>query len=165
MMATQGTARPGARRGLTMVELLMAVLIVSMMAGLAAASWNFSSKVTRSKRVTEMGAYLGIQEMERLKAYKYESLAFTTDASPIIDWYDKDGNYLGRDATSPTSYPAVIGTASTGTYKVKAWVRSLVDRNATADTEDLAELQVQVWNTAATTKYEDIRTVLTFGGI
>lgn len=148
-----------------MVELLVSVLLVSMAASLAAASWTISSKVTRTKRVTEMGAYLGIQEMERLKAYKYESLTSTSDASPVIDWYDKNGSYLGRDAASPTAYPAVIGTAATGTYKVKAWVQALVDRNSTTDTEDLAELQVQVWNTAGTTKYEDIRTILTFGGI
>src|SRR5581483_7425306 len=81
------------RRGLTMIELLAAVLMVSIAAAGAAATWTLASRVVATKRITEMGAYVALQQMDRLKARKYSSLAYTAEDAPLVDWYDKNGQW------------------------------------------------------------------------
>lgn len=139
-------------RGFTLMELLIAVLVLSIAATGALATWGFSSRVPASKRVTEMGVYIATEELERLKAQHYISLEDTLENAPRIHWYDRYGAWLGASAT-------------TGDYKAKVWVRPLVNRNNRADTEDLRELEVQVWNTDETQHYETARTLLSYGGV
>ncbi|HZP82168.1 MAG TPA: prepilin-type N-terminal cleavage/methylation domain-containing protein [Chthonomonadaceae bacterium] len=145
------------RRGLTMIELLAAVLMVSIAAAGAAATWTLASRVVATKRITEMGAYVALQQMDRLKARKYSSLAYTAEDAPLVDWYDKNGQWLGNSSSSPA--------VTTGYFQTKSWVRQIVNRDATTNTEDLAQVEVRVLNTAGTRTYEDIYTLLTFGGI
>ena len=143
------------RRGLTMIEVLAAVLIVSIAAVGAIATWALSTKVTATKRVTDMASYVSIQEIERLKAIKYSQLSYTTSAN--VEWYDKYGNWLGDANSSPA--------VNTGYYEVQWTVISKVSRYSTTSDENLAEVEVKVYDTTGTTLYEDIQTLLTFGGI
>ena len=139
------------RRGAGYLELLVAVILLVIAATGAYATWAFSVKAPANKRVTEMGVYLGSRELERLKAQKYGSLVDTSTGSPNVTYYDK----YGASATG----------ATTGGYKVKSWVTTLVDRDAKTNTEDLREVSVEVWDSGETKKYETARTLLTFGGL
>jgi len=143
------------RRGLTMIEVLAAVLIVSLAAAGAIATWALSTKVTATKRVTDMGSYVSLQQIERLKAIKYSQLSYTSSAQ--IEWYDKYGNWLGDASSSPA--------VTTGFYQAQWTVVAKVSRYGTTSDENLAEVEVKVYDTTGTTLYEDIQTLLTFGGI
>ncbi|HHX42330.1 MAG TPA: hypothetical protein GX715_20445, partial [Armatimonadetes bacterium] len=60
--------------------------------------------------------------------------------------------------------PAAGGTPQSQGYKVKAFITPAVDRDATANTEDLREIRVEVWDNNETTRYEEARVLLAFGG-
>lgn len=138
-----------------MIEVLAAVLIVSIAAAGAIATWAFTTRAALTKRSTDMGSYISMQQIERLKAMKYSQLSYTTSAN--VEWYDKFGNWLGDANSSPA--------VNTGYYQAQWTVTSKVSRYGTTTDENLAEVEVKVYNTAGTTLYEDIRTLLTFGGI
>ncbi len=135
----------------TLVELLSAVLLVSAVGAAAIATWGFSSRVIANKRVTEMATYLGTREIERLKAKTYSDLATTT--STTVTYYDKTG--------------ASQVSASTMGYMVESTVTVAVSRGGTPGTADLHEIQVQVWSSDGTTRYDDgnIRTLVSLGAL
>lgn len=135
------------RRGFTYMEVMIAVILLSIAAGAAMAGWNLAGKATATKRRTEMAVYIGVEELEIMKAKKYLNL----DNTVRIQYYDKNG--------------AQVGSAATNGYKAKAWSAALIDRDGSANTEDLRELYVEVWNNAETIKLDSIRTLLTFGGL
>lgn len=144
------------KRGMTFTEVLVAALILAIVAGGAAATWTMASRAAVNKRAIEMGFTIAVHEIERMKAIGYQNLT----PSPIqggqpvatVRWYDKYGQWLGSSATS-------------GDYKVKTYVRVLIDRNATTDREDLKEILVEVWDPQETRLFERARTLLTFGGV
>lgn len=138
-----------------MIEVLAAVLIVSLAASGAIATWAFTTRVAATKRLTDMGSYVSIQQIERLKAIKYSQLSYTNSAQ--VEWYDKYGNWLGDSSSSPA--------VTTGYYQVQWTVISKVSRYGTTSDENLSEVEVKVYNTAGTILYEDIQSLLTFGGI
>lgn len=153
----------------------MAALVVSAAAAGALATWRMTSGVPYKKRVTELGTYIAMHQIERIKAAKYGGLSDTGN-TPIVDWYDKDGTWLGTDLTGLTGKATANFTlrATTGTYKAKTYVRTIVPDTATGTTRDLVELEVKVMSSDETTRYDGgdlsdgksaFRTLLTFGGL
>jgi prepilin-type N-terminal cleavage/methylation domain-containing protein len=140
-----------ARRGLTYLELLVAALIIAIAASAAFASWGIAGRAAGNKRVTEMGVYLAVREIEHLKSQKYINLPDNAANSPNVSYYDKNG--------------APVGSATTGGYKVKSWVTIIVNRDAVSNTEDLREIKVEVWDSGETKKFDTEQTLLTFGGV
>lgn len=134
-------------RALTLVEVLVAALLLAMAAAAAVATWNLSSRIPYNKRVVERAVLIGSSEIERLKSLKYSNLV----AGTTTVWYDKYGNWLGSGAT-------------TGEYQVVDTISVVVPTTATGTTRDLLQVRVQVRNTAGTATYEDARTLMTFGG-
>lgn len=135
------------RRAMTYVEVLVAALLLGIAAAAAVATWNLSSRIPQSKRLTERAVFIATSEIERLKSIKYTYLANGTTTL----WYDKYGVWLGSGA-------------STGAYRVIDTVSVVVPTTPTGTTRDLLQVRVQVQNTAGTVTYEDARTLLTFGG-
>jgi Tfp pilus assembly protein PilE len=136
------------QRAFGLVETMAAVLVVSVAAIAAIATWGFSTAVVGNKRVTEMANYLGTREIERIKAktYAYAPASSTT-------YYDKTG-------------ASITGPVSLG-YMVESTVTVAVSRGSTPSSADLDEIQVQVWNSSGTQRYDDgnIRTLLSTGGM
>jgi prepilin-type N-terminal cleavage/methylation domain-containing protein len=135
------------RRGFTYVELLVAAILLGIAAAAGIAGWNLSVRAPANKRVTEMAVFIGIQELERMKAKKYLSV----HESVIVQYYDK--------------YGAPVGSAVTKGYKARSWSSALINRDGVTNTEDMRELRVEVWDNTETTRYESIQTLLTFGGL
>jgi prepilin-type N-terminal cleavage/methylation domain-containing protein len=140
------------KRGFSYVELLAAVLLVSIASAAALASWSISTRAPANKRATEMGVYVGVQALERLKARKYLGVNDTAENAPLVTFYDR--------------YGALAGAAAERGYTVRAWIRPMVSRDAVLNTEDLREIEIKVYNNALTEPpYEHVRTLLTFGGV
>lgn len=145
--------RRGSRmRGLTFLELLLASVLLAFVCAAALTGWAISVRAPANRRVTEMGVYIATQEMERLKARKYLNLALNAQNAPNVTWYDQYGTWLGPNA-------------NTGVYQVQSWVRQLVDRDGRINSEDLRELEVQVWDAGGINRFETARTLISFGGI
>jgi prepilin-type N-terminal cleavage/methylation domain-containing protein len=148
-----------ARRGMTFLELLVAALIIAIAAAAAFASWGVAGRAAGNKRVTEMGVYLAVREIEHLKTQKYINLADTAANSPNVSYYDKNG--------------APVGSATTGGYMVKSWVGVSaatngvdgINRDGVSNTEDLRGIKVQVSDNSGTKIYDTEQTLLTFGGV
>ena len=140
-----------ARRGAAYLELLVAVVLLAIAAAGALSTWSLSSQAPANKRVTEMGVYLGTRELERLKAQKYSSMLDTAVGSPNVTYYDELG--------------VSTNAAVAGGYKVKSWVMTLVNRDTIANTEDVREITIEVWDSAETNQYDSARSLITFGGL
>jgi hypothetical protein len=143
--------RGSSRAGSTLIELLVAGFIVAIAAGWAVATWTISSRAPATKRFTEMGTYIAVQEMERYKSLRYGSL---TNGAQAPIYFDKFGTSLGTGNTPPTG----------SVYRSVTTITAVVNRDAASNTEDLIEIQVVVTNPDATVTYETARTLLTFGG-
>jgi hypothetical protein len=146
------------RRGVTYVDLLAACVILAIAASGVLAAVSLLARVPRNKRVTEMGVFIGSQEMERLKARTYNLL--TKSNTSTVDWYDKNGAWISTGGSAPAGalYKATwtVPTTSAGSGGV--------DRNGATDGEDLIEIVVIVSDTTGANTYETARTLLTFGG-
>jgi prepilin-type N-terminal cleavage/methylation domain-containing protein len=138
-------------RGMSMIETLAAVLIVGIAAAAAVATWGLALRVVANKRVTEMTNYLGTREIERLKAKKFSFLSVSN--TPLVTYYDKTG-------------ASAAGAVAEG-FKVESTVSTAVSRPTTGGAGDVHEIQVQVWSSDGTTRYDDgnIRTLLSTGGL
>lgn len=152
-MKQQRQASRRVRRGFSYLELLVAVLLLVIAAVGAFAHWSISVRAPASKRVTEMGVFVGVQELEKVKARRFLGSALTTVNAPLVSYYDR--------------YGAPVDAAAPRGYKTKTWITALVDRDATANSEDLREVKIEVWdnNETLSSPYETIRTLLSFGGI
>lgn len=156
MLRSGSVRRRHATRGMTLVEVLVAAMILGIAAGGAVASWGWASKAAANKRATEIGYALCVGEVERLKAIRYPYLTPSAIVSgspvPSIRWFDKYGSWLGSGAT-------------TGAFRVETIVTVLIDRDNTANSEDLKEVVVETWDGNRTKMYDRARTLLTFGGV
>ena len=141
-----------ARRGVTYLELVASMMLVAIAAACSMASWNLAPKILNNRRATEMAVMLASQELERLKAFKYDGLTVTPVGSPNVFYYDKSG--------------ALLGSATGATYKVKSWV---IPQDTNGDgnltTADLRELTAEVWTPTESKRYERALTLLTKDGI
>ena len=140
------------RRGVTYLELVASMMLVAIAAACSMASWNLAPKILNNRRATEMAVTLASQELERLKAFKYDGLTVTAVGSPNVFYYDKSGGLLG--------------SATGATYKVKSWV---IPQDSNGDsvltTADLRELSVEIWTPTESKRYERAVTLLTKDGI
>ena len=76
--------RRGRRRGVTLIELLVAsVIVATSLMGLVSA-WMFSFQVTRRSDETEVAYNLARSAVEQLRAYGF----YYADPSIIPAWYD-----------------------------------------------------------------------------
>lgn len=137
----------GACHGLTFVELLVTVLLLSMIGAAGLATWQISVRVPATRRHLEVATLVGVRELERLRGMHYP---FLTDGVRVR-YYDRDGH--------PVSNPVEGG------YRVRVQTSVIVDRDRRANAEDLRELRVEVWNNAQTVRYETFQTLLSFGGV
>lgn len=141
---------------MTIMEVLMAALIVAIVAAGAVASWSLSSRAAANKRATEIGTAIATSEMERLKALRYPYLTPSPlqggQPVPAVRWYDKLGNWLGSAAVS-------------GDFRAESTVTVIIDRDSQSNSEDMKEIVVRVWDGGRTTLYGTARTLLTFGGV
>lgn len=149
--AVQSVAR-GNRRGFTYLELLASVMLVALASLGAILSWRLAPQAVANKRVTEMSVQLAVSELERLRAFRYAGLTETPPAAPNVFYFDKAGSLLA--------------SATGAAYKLKSWVIT-TDSNGDgiANSADLRELTVEVWNAAETRRYERAQTLLTAGGV
>ena len=145
--------RDGRRGGFTYTELLVAVLLVAIAASWGLAAWSISSRAPANKRATEMAVYIATQELERMKARKYMGMSDTPVGSPIVTYYDRYGA------------PAAGNTAAPRGFQARSWVMPMVDRNGVADSEDLREIKVEVYDNGGGRMYERAQTLLAFGGV
>jgi prepilin-type N-terminal cleavage/methylation domain-containing protein len=151
------TARPRtARRGFSYLELLMAVVLLSMAAAGAVATWSFSTRAARSKRITETGVYVGVHAVERVKSRKYLGVDDTgaegvVGSTPLEYWYDR--------------YGQPVNAAATEGYRARVWLISFVDRDTINNSEDLRRVTAVVTNNAGTDEYDRIDTLLSMGGL
>lgn len=150
----QPAHRRGARRGLTLVEVLVAVLILSIVGAGAAATWSYASKVPGNKRVTDMASILAIREIEVVKAKKYLNLSTGTTTT----YYDRYGSPRDSSGNKYTSAQS-LGYIATTTIAIAPGM------TATGTTKDLLEVAVAITNSTGAKTYETQRTLLTFGGI
>lgn len=152
-----GVGSSRGRRGVSFVELLCAVLILSIVAAGAMATWNLSSRTPVNKRVTETGSLIAVREIEKIKAQKYINAA--APANP--GWYDRNGTFLAYAASNPGTawYKSVTTLAS----PVKDPTTNTT-LTSTSTTRDLLEVKVVVTNAAGSKTYETQRTLMTFGG-
>lgn len=138
-------------RGFTILELLAAVVLIAIAAIGAAATWSLSTRAAANRRATDMGNYIAVREMERLKSSKYQSLNDTTTGSPSITYFNRYGDPEGSQVTRG--------------FKVKTWISPIVNRDSTTNSEDLREVKIEVRSNDEATLYETARTLLTFGGL
>ena len=138
------------RRGYSYLELLIATLLISIAAAGAVSTWVISSRAPANKRVTEMGVYLAVREIERLKTLKYMGL---TSGLQGTRYYDRYG------APDDGNNPVPQG------YRIQSWVTTVVDRNGTSDVEDLQELRVEVRDNSGARLYDEERTLVALGGL
>jgi hypothetical protein len=135
-------------RGVSLVELLTAAFLIGLVATSAFATWGQASRAVVNKRATEMGLTLGTRELETRKDQSFATLALTSANSPVVAYYDR--------------YGATAAAAAAQGYLTKTWITAIVDRNGVADTEDLREIRVEVWNSDGTRRYATCRTLLTY---
>lgn len=140
------------RRGSTYVELLVSMILLSIAATAAVATWSMTVRIPATKRAAEVSLTLAVGEMERLKAIKYANLPETTAAAPNVSYFSSAG--------APVTAAAARG------YEVLSWVVTL-DSNADGgmDARDLRELTVEVWNTGRTRRHERLQAQLAQGGL
>lgn len=140
------------RRGFTYVELVASVMLVAIASLSAVATWSLAPRALANKRLTEMAVQLAVQELERLRAFRYDGLTETPAAAPNVFFFDKHG--------------APVPSATGAEYQIKSWV---ITRDTNGDnlfdTSDLRELTVEVWNAGETKRYERAQTLLAFGGL
>jgi len=150
-MSTRVGIRYG-RRGASYLELLVSVVILAITGAAAVATWGWSVRVPATKRLAEMGSYLAVTEMERLKALKYANLVETAPASPSQSYFGPSG--------APVPTPVARG------FQVLSWTTTQ-DSNADGarNAADLREVVVEVWNNDRTQRYERLQTLLTAGGV
>lgn len=150
------------RRGLSLVELLVAALIIGIAAAGALATWTRMARIPASKRATDLTSQIATHVMEKIKARKYLNLTDTTFSG---------GSYVLVDWNSPSGSPYfdkfgdAAGSAQPKGYRVKYRVYPIWSRDATRNTEDLVEVEVHVMDNSATRTYEVQRTLISFGGI
>ena len=136
-------------RGMSLVELLVAAFIIAIAAGWALAAWNITSRAPAQKRVTEMGAFIGMQEVERIKSQRYMSLTAGTTGTTYFDKYG-----------APTT---VVADRA---YRADTSITAAVNRDGPNNSEDLLEIVVVVRRPDGTgAPFETARTLLTFGGM
>ncbi len=144
------------RRGVTLIELLVAALIVSIVAAGAVSSWSISSKVPATLRATEIASKIAVREIEQIKAKRYINLSTT----PTTAFYDTSG--AARD-TGGVLYGATQPNGFTATTTVALAPGMPVTNPPT--TKDLLQVTVVVTKAGDITKvYETQRTLMTFGG-
>lgn len=142
------------RHGVTLIELLIAALILSFVAAAALSSWSFSSRVPANLRATELACKIAVREIELMKAKRYINLS----AGSTTTYYDSSGAVTVVDANKVYRATTTVGMP-TATYTATG--TSVL---ATGTTKDLLQVQVVVTNVAGTLTYETQRTLLTFGG-
>jgi len=135
-------------RAMTLVEVLVASLLLAMAAGSAVAAWGYLTRVPMSKRLLERALLVASSEIDRRKADGYEYIPRGTSTS----WYDAYGAWLGPAAT-------------TGTYRAEVTATPVVPLVPTGTNRDLMELRVRVRDAGATVVYHDARTLLCWGGL
>lgn len=135
-----------------MVELLASVLLLAIAAAGALAHWHLAGAFAQNKRVTEMAVFVGVRELELLKSQRYLSNPNTPSGTPIVRYWDRYG--------APAGGPVDRG------YKTKTTVTAVVNRDGVANTEDLKEIVIQVWDAGETgaQPYDTVRTLMSFGG-
>lgn len=146
-------------RGVTFLELLAAVLILSIVAAGAVKTWSLSSRVPATLRRTEMSSKIAVREIETVKAKKYANVATGTVTYPSsgYNWYDTSGTFVGSPDTGVNTAP------STAVYRAITTVQAAPGTTSTNTTKDLLEVKTVVSTTTGTT-LETQRTLMTFGG-
>jgi hypothetical protein len=140
---------PGRRRGISYLDGLAAVLLLSLAAAGAYATWRNTLLVTQSKRRAELECYIGTSELDRIKAVRWENLPVGTQ---MVSYYDAYGGLV-------TAYPAAAPSPLPANgYKTQSTVSTV------AGTANLEELTLDVYDTAGLNHYEHIQTLLTKGG-
>lgn len=153
MRRTAGGRR---RTGFTIVEALVAVVLVAVAASGLFACVRITAMTPRTKRTTEMAVYISVAALERIKGQKFLAMTDITPLPPAAGsnawYYDKNG--------------APAAAASSGGYTV-LYGAQLTDTNGDGvlDTRDMRRIVVEVWDNARATRYERIDTYIAFGGV
>jgi hypothetical protein len=141
--------RAGRRRGLSYLDGLAAVLLLSLAAAGAYATWRNTLLVTQSKRRAELECYIGTSELDRIKAVRYQNLPVGTQ---MVSYYDAFGGLV-------TAYPAAApNPLPANGYKTQSTLSTV------AGTASLEELVIDVYDTGGLNHYEHIQTLFTKGG-
>lgn len=144
------------QKGLTLVELLVAALLVAMAALTAVSSIRMAASLPRNKRVTEMAVYVSVAALERIKAIEYSNMTDVTPLPPSATaskwYYDKFGT--------------PVGSAATDGYTVEYGIQ-LEDTNGDGvyDSLDMRRIVVEVYDNGLASLYERIDVKMANGGI
>ena len=139
--------RRRSRHAVTYIETLVAVLILSLVAGAALATWTYSERVPANKRLTEMGSFIAVRELEVVKAKKYVYAPTGTTTT----YYDKDGNETAVAADKVYLATTTVGTPTGVT--------------ATNTSADIREVVCVVRSADASKLFETERTLIAFGAV
>ena len=157
----------GRRRGFGYLELLASVLLLLIASAGALATWSLSVQTPANKRNIEMGVYLGVSELERLKAQGYLGLPETgppgnASSNPIVRYYGRTGAVTGYyDQTG-----ALVGGPAARGYRARAWIETQdTNGDGLKNSKDLREVTVEVTDNNGNVLYERVRTLLSFGGV
>jgi type II secretory pathway pseudopilin PulG len=157
------TRRPSSRLGFSYVEVLAAVILLALASAAIIATWSIATQAAADKRVTEMGVFVGTQQLEKMKAETYGylpdqpanatsvSYLTTPTGAASVTYYDRFG--------------ALSAASANRGYMVKSWVTPIIDRNGKTDIEDLREIRIEVGDNTGVHLYDTVRTLIAFGGI
>jgi hypothetical protein len=136
------------RSGATLVEALVATLLLSLAATATVVAWSTMHQAPRNKLMADRALAISMTEIERIHATGF----VYTSTGTTIRWYDRNGAWLGPDAR-------------TGIYRSETVV-SVVLSVPTGDSDrEMLEARVRVTDVSNSNLYRESRTVLVFGGI
>lgn len=118
------------RRGISLLEVLVATLLIALTSAGVCATWGMSLATAASKRRTEVALYVAGAELERLKSLGYARLEVTGEDTPNTSYRDGRG--------FPNSEPAPQG------YVVRSWVTVQSDPDGVRNSDDLLRIRVEV---------------------
>lgn len=146
-------------RGYTLLELLAAVFILSLVAACAVRTWGLSSRVPANLRLTEVASKIAVREIERIKAQSYINMQ---NGATTTNWYDKLGAWLQSGGSAPNG--AVYKAVTTITAPLDYGGNAITGLSITNTSKDLLEVKSVVTDAGATKTYETQRALMTFGG-
>lgn len=136
------------RSGTTLVEALVATLLLSMAAAATVVAWSTMHLAPRNKLMADRALAISMSEIERIHATGF----VYTSTGTTIRWYDRNGTWLGPDAR-------------TGFFRAETVIAVVLSVPTGDSDREMLEARIRIADFSNVTLYRESRTVLIFGGI